>query len=306
MKPLISFCLFTYNQEQFVQAAVNGALSQTYTPLEIIISDDNSIDKTFEIVARIISNYKGPHKVIINKNTKNLGLVPHVNYVLNNYVKGEFIAFAGGDDVSLPNRINISERLFQSFHEIKAVTVNFVTINEKSDVIEKEYYYENNLFKINSQYIRSVELGAGGGGLIIKKEVFEIFGNLNNDCPTEDSTLRFRSLLLGNVYLEKETLLLYRRHHSNLTNNLYSLSTRLIAKQYYTDLDKAYSMRLIKKPVYIILKFKILIYIMFRFLSALINKSNNKVMLFYKLLRKLVVMSAKICSYIPINYTKNR
>jgi cellulose synthase/poly-beta-1,6-N-acetylglucosamine synthase-like glycosyltransferase len=38
-RPLVSFILLTYNQERFVNEAVEGALAQTYTPLEIIISD---------------------------------------------------------------------------------------------------------------------------------------------------------------------------------------------------------------------------------------------------------------------------
>ena len=39
-KPLISFILITYNQEDFVRDALDGAFNQTYSPLEIIITDD--------------------------------------------------------------------------------------------------------------------------------------------------------------------------------------------------------------------------------------------------------------------------
>lgn len=35
--PLLAFSLFAYNQEQFVADAVMGALSQGYSPLEIIL-----------------------------------------------------------------------------------------------------------------------------------------------------------------------------------------------------------------------------------------------------------------------------
>ena len=31
--PLVTFALFTYNQEQFVRGAVEGAFPQTYSPL---------------------------------------------------------------------------------------------------------------------------------------------------------------------------------------------------------------------------------------------------------------------------------
>jgi cellulose synthase/poly-beta-1,6-N-acetylglucosamine synthase-like glycosyltransferase len=45
-RPLISFCLLTYNQAPFIREAIEAALAQTYSPLEIIISDDFSNDNT--------------------------------------------------------------------------------------------------------------------------------------------------------------------------------------------------------------------------------------------------------------------
>jgi cellulose synthase/poly-beta-1,6-N-acetylglucosamine synthase-like glycosyltransferase len=42
-KPLVSFVLLSYNQEDFIIESVRSALSQTYEPLEIILSDDCSI-----------------------------------------------------------------------------------------------------------------------------------------------------------------------------------------------------------------------------------------------------------------------
>jgi glycosyltransferase involved in cell wall biosynthesis len=41
-RPLVSFVLLTYNQEKYVADALRAALNQTYSPLEIIISDDCS------------------------------------------------------------------------------------------------------------------------------------------------------------------------------------------------------------------------------------------------------------------------
>ena len=67
-KPLISFILITYNQEDFVRDALDGAFNQTYSPLEIIIADDGSKDNTVKVIEDAIANYKGPHKVILHHN----------------------------------------------------------------------------------------------------------------------------------------------------------------------------------------------------------------------------------------------
>jgi glycosyltransferase involved in cell wall biosynthesis len=47
--PLVSVCIPTYNGEEFIEEALYSVSNQTYPNLEVIISDDNSLDKTIEI-----------------------------------------------------------------------------------------------------------------------------------------------------------------------------------------------------------------------------------------------------------------
>lgn len=104
--PLITFALFTYNHEKYIREAINGALAQVYEPLEIIVSDDCSTDRTFEIISEICSDYKGKHRLLINRNNSNIGsrgIGGHVNKVFE-MSSGELFVFAAGDDVSLPDR----------------------------------------------------------------------------------------------------------------------------------------------------------------------------------------------------------
>ena len=49
-RPVLTFAVVSCNQEQFVREAVEAALAQTYSPLEIILSDDCSDDRSFEIM----------------------------------------------------------------------------------------------------------------------------------------------------------------------------------------------------------------------------------------------------------------
>ena len=62
----VSICLFAYNQEKYIRAAVESCLSQTYSSCEIILSDDASTDKTFELMQECVREYNGPHKIIDN------------------------------------------------------------------------------------------------------------------------------------------------------------------------------------------------------------------------------------------------
>jgi len=105
-KPLITFTICAYNQEQFIREAVEGAFAQTYSPLEIILSDDCSKDRTFEIMREMTASYRGPHRLILNRNSTNLGLAGHCNR-LAELAHGELLVGAAGDDISFPNRVEI-------------------------------------------------------------------------------------------------------------------------------------------------------------------------------------------------------
>ena len=105
-RPTISdlLCLVTYQQETI--KAVKSALAQTYTPLEIIISDDCSPDGTFEIIEEEIRAYRGPHRVISKRHSQNTGMAGNLNRAWE-LSSGEFIVIQSGDDISMPGRVEI-------------------------------------------------------------------------------------------------------------------------------------------------------------------------------------------------------
>jgi len=103
-QPTVTLFLFAYNQRHYIEEACRAALTQTYSPLEIIFSDDHSADGTFEKMEELVKNYEGPHKVRLNRNEKNIGLIEHVNKSFE-ISTGDLIVAAAGDDISEPDRV---------------------------------------------------------------------------------------------------------------------------------------------------------------------------------------------------------
>lgn len=111
-RPLVTFALFAYNQEKYIREAVEGAFAQTYEPLEIILSDDCSTDRTFEIMEEMAAAYSGPHSIKVRRSPKNRGLGLHISDVAV-LVSGELVVVGAGDDISLPERTAALVELMQ-------------------------------------------------------------------------------------------------------------------------------------------------------------------------------------------------
>ena len=105
-RPLVTFAVFAYNQEKYIREAVEGAFSQTYEPLEIILSDDCSTDRTFEIMQEMAAAYDGPHEVRVRRNDINLGTAAHFSTVAA-LINGDALVAAAGDDISKPERSKV-------------------------------------------------------------------------------------------------------------------------------------------------------------------------------------------------------
>ena len=92
MKPRITICIPTHNDETVIEEALQSAINQDYPDKEILVIDDASTDRTPEIVWE-----KFPEvKCIVNE--KNLGIGKNLEKCMR-LAKGEYVLFLCGDDV---------------------------------------------------------------------------------------------------------------------------------------------------------------------------------------------------------------
>lgn len=208
-KPLVTFGLIAYNQEQYIRDAVAGAFAQTYSPMQIILSDDGSPDKTFEIMQEMASQYQGPHQIVLNRNEPNLGIGGHINQVMN-LAKGELIVIAAGDDYSLPHRtetlVNTWLKLDKKPDSLHSATA---VIDEQSNmIVEKLPVRDARQFSADA--IASWGIPVIGATHAWSSRNFETFGPLIHGCNIEDRAIAFRSALLGGSAYVDEVLVYYR------------------------------------------------------------------------------------------------
>src|ERR1700761_7503420 len=87
-----------YNCRQFVAAAIESVLNQTYANFELIIIDDCSSDNTLGV----ISSYTDKRIRLISKK-ENKGLIDSLNLGIA-LSAGKYLARMDGDDICAANR----------------------------------------------------------------------------------------------------------------------------------------------------------------------------------------------------------
>lgn len=264
--PLVSFVSLTYNHAKFIEDTIAGALSQDYPNMEIIISDDASPDGTYEVMQRYLREHPTDKNIRLNCNEINMGLVAHLNYLTENFAHGDIVVLAGGDDISLPNRVRETVDVFLSDDSIKMVTGQMIRINAEGEKIEQVPPMADGKYYLDNGYIQSLTFMCGAPGMAFRREVWDKFGPLLQECPTEDSILRFRSLLMGAIYVSPSVYIKYRIHENNISRpeNTKNLKTIGLVSQLQHDLNVAKNQQLVSEAVANRLEKKIAIFKLYR------------------------------------------
>ena len=199
----ISVVIPVFNAERFVAEAIESALTQSYSPLEIIVIDDGSTDDTESVVKNMDGNIRyeyqenqGPSRA------RNKGI---------ELAEGNFLAFLDADDVWLPWHLSNHLELFNEFKNLD-ISVGLtceLEFDKASDV---------DLKKAEKNSILHLSLCTS----LIKKAVFEEVGFFDEDLMMGEDTdwfLKAREKQ-KTIAISRELHSLYRRHENNSTNNM--------------------------------------------------------------------------------------
>lgn len=210
--PRVTLGLVTYRQESYVRHALRSVLAQTYAPLEVVVCDDASPDRTFELACEEANTYSGAHTVRLHRNESNLG-IGNFNRLME-LATGDFIVIAHGDDLSMPERV---ARLVAAWRRTGAsmVTSNALILDAQGQTggltVPADFAPPNTI----------VDIAAGGWNptlwgavLAWHRDVFDVFGPLDPDrsAVTTDWILPFRAAALHGIHYLDQPLVQIRQH----------------------------------------------------------------------------------------------
>lgn len=126
MKPLLSICLPIRNGEAFLDEAIESILSQTEHDFEVLIPDDCSKDRSFEIVEKYASKDR---RLKLWRNVRRLGLFANYNQCLRSAL-GTYIKPMAQDDILLPEMLKECLALLRERPEVILVSTGRTVTNE--------------------------------------------------------------------------------------------------------------------------------------------------------------------------------
>jgi glycosyltransferase involved in cell wall biosynthesis len=212
--PLVSIHLISYNQVAYIRPALMSILEQDYPNLEIVAADDGSTDGTAEIIQEMARDYPG--KIILLLGEKNLGITANCNRGLA-HCRGKYIAFIGGDDLFLPDKISkqvawleADQRRVMCGHQVEVFYEDGSPSHRHSKnmcagIGPKRLIQDGLPFSALSIMVRGDRVPAGG---------------FNSALPLVSDGLFFTETLIpnGNYGYIDGVHARYRKHASNITN----------------------------------------------------------------------------------------
>jgi glycosyltransferase involved in cell wall biosynthesis len=232
----VSVLMPAYNAEKYIDESIESILNQTFADFELVIIDDCSTDKTWEIIQK----YKEKDKRIIAiKNEKNLGIAGNRNK-LKKLARGIYVVWQDADDISMPDRLKHQYEFMEVNQSVGICGgwLEFFNGNGQNSVRkykEKDEDLRKNVFRFSP---------ASQCAAIIRKSVLDEMGDYDLNYPSaEDLDMSFR---IGKKYKFanlQELVLRYRENDNGATftrlktTELKTISIRLK----YAD-DKFYRM----------------------------------------------------------------
>jgi glycosyltransferase involved in cell wall biosynthesis len=234
---LVSIILPVFNGENYIPAALDSIMSQSYVNWELIIVDDGSTDST----ADIISSYmrRDSRITYVHQHNKKLPCALNTGHEL---AKGEFITWTSHDNVLRNDFLEVFVSEMNQRLDVDMLFANFELINESDTVIEGSCYNSLNQYPLGSGKIYlnpdvSVlhRYNFVGAAFMYRKRVYDLIGGYAEHwftCEDYDYFLRVNAQMKLRHTKHIKPIYQYRLHSESLSSkknelNIHSATKRL-------------------------------------------------------------------------------
>lgn len=222
--PLVTVGVLSYNRDYHLSKSLDSIINQSYKNLEIIISDDASIDKSINICKK----YEGKDKrikVFIQK--KNLSLVKNSNFVLKK-AHGKYFMWASNDDIWHKDFVKILVGMLEENKKSVLAMSNMILTNAKvRQYSNLNFRAHENRFEMLKKYLFFPSLLVWG---IIRTKTLRKTGGFHEDSRPlyggSDNLTVWKVILKGEFVFSSRNLFFKKDSGNGINpyNNFQNLS----------------------------------------------------------------------------------
>lgn len=230
----IDILMATYNGEKYLVEQLDSIINQTYHNWNLLIRDDNSTDKTLEI----IQNYHKKDKriKILKDNKGNLGIVRNFEELLKSS-ESEFIMFSDQDDIWVENKLDMYLKMIEKIKN-KGFMIHSDAIlfdKNKSNILKDTFISKKAINKgLENVFFNYFVQGAT---ILISKEIKNFILPFPKEVYLHDRYIHLISELFFERIFVNKALIYYRQHGDNQIGAKNTIR-ELLLKRYFDERDR--------------------------------------------------------------------
>jgi len=210
MAPLVSVIIPVYNGANYLHAAIESVLHQSFTDYELLVVDDGSTDETPFIIASYASRVRGYQKA-------NGGVSSALNLGIRQ-ARGRWIAWLSHDDLFLPEKLKKQIEFLRLRPRFRVCYTSVYIIDSEGRTIQEDdmLWYPPN--KVIRALFRRTHIN--GSSILIDRGCFDEIGGFNEKLRfTQDVEMWIRLARHFEIGLLPERLVKSRFHLAQGSRN---------------------------------------------------------------------------------------
>lgn len=223
---MISIAMATYNGAKYLREQIDSILDQTIQDFELVVCDDCSSDKTWDILKQYSDIDK---RIKVFRNESNLGFKRNFEKAMS-LCGGDYIALSDQDDIWVPDHLKI---LLNNMGDCMLSAGNAELIDgiggkiglmlnemESLAVLPEDSYSRALSFFLFRNAIQ-------GASMLIRRDFLSVALPIPDDIKYHDAWFSCLSCFYGNLIYTFSVVTNYRMHDHNVTGHRVKAKSRL-------------------------------------------------------------------------------